>query len=197
MLNLPNEWVEETHGGPSFRVGQACGTANISAMIRALLIPIAGFALAACALDITDPESRLAGLPDGLDVQLTVEPGEVRQHEHFSAQLTVTNTTTQSIQVVTTHSCLAIPRVIRNGQRTPFWGSWWGCYAAITTHTFAPGETRSHTWDMRAELYSQHPGDVDGAPAPTGTYHIQAEFDTYSDGAQLPKPSLTRTLRVK
>jgi hypothetical protein len=166
-------------------------------MIRSLPLLLAGVALAACALDITGPQSNLEGLPEGLDVQFTVEPGEVRQHERFSAQLSVTNTTPQTIRVVTAHSCLAIPHVIRDGQPIPIKGSGWGCYAAITTHTFAPGETRMHTWDMRAELYAQHPGDVEGAPAPTGIYRVQAEFDTYSEDGPYRKPLIERTLRVK
>jgi hypothetical protein len=62
--------------------------------------------------------------------------------------------------VVTAHGCLAIPHVLRNGVRVPFKGSWWGCTAAITTHIFAPGETKTRTWDMLAELYAEHPGDL-------------------------------------
>jgi hypothetical protein len=166
-------------------------------MIRALPLLIAGVALAACALDMTGPQSNLDGLPEGLQVQFTVEPGEVRQHERFSAQLSVTNTTTKTIRVVTAHSCLVIPHVIRDGQRIPLKGSLWGCYAVITTHTFAPGEKRTHTWDMQAELYAQHPGDVEGAPAPKGTYLVQAEFDTYTENGPSRKPLIERALRVK
>jgi hypothetical protein len=166
-------------------------------MIRALPLLLAGVVLTACALDITDPQSNLEGLPRGLNVQLEVEPGEVRQHEPFSVLLSVTNTTTQTIRVVTAHSCLAIPHVIHDGQPIPIKGSGWGCYAAITTHTFAPGGTRTYTWDMRAELFAQHPGDIEGAPAPQGTYRVQAEFDTYSENGPQRKPWIERSLRVK
>jgi hypothetical protein len=170
---------------------------NSSAMLRAPLALVAGVALAGCTLDFAGPRFSLEGLPKGLDVQFTVEPGEVRQHEPFSAQLTVTNRTTQAIQVVTAHGCLALPRVILNGQRIPFQGSAWGCTAAITTHSFAPGATRSHTWDMRAELYSEHPGNAAGVPAPRGTYRIQAEFDTFSEHGPVRKPTVETTLHVK
>jgi hypothetical protein len=166
-------------------------------MIRAFPLLIASVAFAACALDIIAPRSDLDSLPPGLDVQFTVEPVEVRQHERFTAQLSVTNTTADTIRVVTSHGCLVIPNVIRNGQRIPFKGSWWGCTAAITTHSFAPGETRMNTWEMAAELYAEHPGDIEGAPAPKGNYLVQAEFDTYSENGPSRKPSVERPLRVK
>jgi hypothetical protein len=166
-------------------------------MIRKSLFLFSVPALAACALEIAGPGSSLEGLPEGLEVTFIVEPGEVDQHAPFSAQLSVTNTTNDMIQVVTAHSCLAIPNVLRNGQRVPFKGSWWGCYAAITTHSFAPSETRSMTWDMQAESYAEHPGDVDGAPAPKGSYVVQAEFDTYPADGSSRKPAVERTLRVR
>lgn len=166
-------------------------------MIRAFLLLLPGLALAACAFDITGPRFGPEGLPEGLDVTFTVEPGEVGQHAPFTVQLSVTNTTSDPIEVVTAHGCLAIPHVIRDGKRVPFKGSLWGCTAAVTTHTFAPGETRSLTWEMRAELYAQHQGDVDGAPAPTGTYRVQAEFDTPAVDGSSRKPTVERTLRVR
>jgi hypothetical protein len=166
-------------------------------MLRSVPILAAVAAFAACALEITAPETDLAGLPAGLDVQLTVEPAEVRPHDPFSVRLSVTNTTSDTIHVVTSHGCLAIPHVIRNGQRIPFRGSWWACTAAFASHTFAPGETRTRTWDMRAELYAEHQGDVEGAPAPRGTYLVQAEFGTYSETGPWTRPLIERTLRVK
>jgi hypothetical protein len=166
-------------------------------MIRALLPLAAGVVLTACPSDITAPQFNLEGLPAGLDVQLTVEPGEVRQHEPFSASLILTNTSTETIQVVTSHGCLVILNVNRNGERIPFQGSSWGCTAAITTHTFAPGATRSYAWNLRAELYAQQAGDVEGAPAPTGAYLVQVVFDTRPENGQTRKPLIERTLRVK
>jgi hypothetical protein len=67
--------------------------------------------LAACALDITGPQTDLTGLPAGLDVQFTVEPGEVRQHAPFTARLTVTNTTSDTLRVTT--------RLVRGPGRVP------------------------------------------------------------------------------
>jgi hypothetical protein len=112
-------------------------TTNRYPVLRVPLLLFAGAALAGCTLEFAGPRFDLEGLPDGLVVQFTVEPAEVRQHEPFSAQLTVTNSTAQTIQVVTAHGCLAVPHVILNGQRIPFKGSWRGCTAAITGHTFA------------------------------------------------------------
>jgi hypothetical protein len=166
-------------------------------MIRTSVLLLTGVALTACVLDIAGPQPVTDGLPEGLRVELTVEPGEVAQHEAFSVHLSVTNTTSHIIEVVTAHGCLAIPHVRRNGERIPFQGSWWGCTAAITTHTFAPGETWSRTWEMRAELYAEHPGEVDGVPAPKGTYHVQAEFDTLPVSESSRKPVVERTLRVR
>lgn len=166
-------------------------------MIRILALLIAGATSVACAHQITGPHTDLSGLPSGLDVQFTVAPGEVRPHEAFSAELTVTNTTAEVIKVVTANGCLAVPHVIRDGQRVPFRGSNVGCYAAVKTHTFAPGETRTHVWDMRAELYAEQPGEVEDAPAPAGTYVVQAEFDTYSEHAPNRKPVVERALQVR
>jgi hypothetical protein len=109
----------------------------------------------------------------------------------------VTNTTNDTIHVVTAHSCLAIPNVLNNGERIPFRGSGWGCFAAITTHSFGPGEVRSIKWDMKAELYAEQPGDVDGAPAPKGSYVVQAEFDTYPVDGSGRKPAVEAKLRVQ
>ena len=166
-------------------------------MIRrhALLLAVALIA-SACPYELTGPQSSLEGLPEGLEVALTVEPGEVGQHAPFTVQLTVANTTAEPLEVTTANGCLAIPNVLRDGRRLPFEGSWWGCSAAITTHVFAPGETRTQTWAMRAELYAEHPGDVGGAPAPKGMYWVQAEFDTYVPGLSR-KPSVAAVLRVR
>lgn len=161
---------------------------------RSLLIFFVA-ALAGCNLELAGPGPSLDGLPEGLDVVFTVDPSAVVQHAPFSVRLDVTNTTTATIEVVTAHGCLAIPHVVRNGQRVPFRGSWWGCAAAITMHSFAPGETRSITWDMRAELYAEHTGDVEGAPAPKGNYLVKAEFDIYPVNSGR-KPAVTRSLRV-
>lgn len=166
-------------------------------MIRKLFLPlVAGLTLTACPLDITGRQSSLEDLPEGLEVSLTVEPGEVRQHEPFSVHLRVANTTTETIPMVTAGGCLAIPKVIRDGERVPFKGSWWGCTGAITTHTLAPGEIRLRSWDMYAELYAEHTGDPDGAPAPKGAYRVQAEFYTYAEGGSGPNPAVESSLRV-
>ena len=169
-------------------------------MIRRLLL-LAVFALfalsaTACPFEIAGPATNLDSLPQGLEVTFAVEPGEVAQREPFTVTLSVRNTTTEPITVTTAHGCLAVPHVIRDGERIPFKGSWWGCGAAITDHVFPAGETRTMTWSMRAELYAQHEGDVDGAPAPKGTYWVQAEFDSYVPGNP-EKPSVVAPLRVR
>lgn len=166
-------------------------------MIRAFLLLVTSAALAACALDIADPEVRLEGLPEGLEVGLMVDPAEVNPHEPFTTQLKVTNTTPDTIRIVTAHGCLVTLNVVRNEKRIPFEGSAFGCTASITTHTFAPGETHSMDWKMRAELYAQYTGEVEGAPAPKGTYRVRAEFDTYSETAPQRKPTVEAELLVR
>lgn len=166
---------------------------------RAVAI-LASLALAACASDpvaVPGPRATLEGFPAGLEARFTVEPGEVRQHEAFTAHLEVTNTTPDTIRVVTAHGCLVVPHVLLDGRPVPLQGSWWACTAAATGHVFAPGETRARTWEMRASLYAQEPGDVDGAPAPRGTYRIVAEFDTYSETPPYAKPAVEAPLRVR
>lgn len=167
-------------------------------MIRKLLPLVAGLTLSACPLNITGPQSSVeSGLPEGLNASITVEPGEVRQHEPFVVTLRVENTTGRSIRVVTAHGCLVIPNVILDGRRVPFKGSTWGCTAATATHTFAPGEIRLQTWNMRAELYAAHAGEVDGAPAPKGVYRVQAEFDTLTGDGTGRKPAVETSLEVR
>lgn len=150
-----------------------------------------------CGADIIGPAHSLEGLPQGLRVELVVEPAVITAHAPFTARLSVTNTTTRELTVVTAHGCLAIPHVMRSGTRVPFEGSWWGCTAAITAHVFAPGEVRTRVWEMRAQLYAEHPGDKDGAPVPPGVYRVQAEFDTYSPSGPNRKPVIERALVVR
>lgn len=176
-------------------------------MIRAALLLVVGVALTGCALELTTPQpqllegppdgSEVEGLPQGLGVELRVEPGEVAQHGTFTVTLTVTNTTPAPIHLDTAHGCLAIPHVLRDGHRVPFQGSAWGCVAAITTHAFRPGEPRVITWTMQAELYAEHPGDEEGLPAPKGTYLVQAEFETFSPEGPTPNPVVERLLVVR
>lgn len=161
------------------------------------LLALALTALVSCARETTAPADNLDGLPAGLDVQFVVNPGAVHQRGAFATLLNVTNTTADTIRVVTAHGCLAIPRVIRNGARIPFKGSAGGCTAAITTHVLAPGAVWSRTWEMHAELYAQEPGDADGTPAAAGMYRVQAEFDTFAEDGPTQKPTIERPLRVR
>jgi hypothetical protein len=171
---------------------------------RGLLLAALAATAAGCGHDPTGarvgPETSMSvveGLPAGLRVEFTVEPGEVAQWAPFDVTLNVTNTTSEEIQVVTAHGCLVLPHVFRNGTRVPFVGTAWGCTAAITTHRFPPGGTRSYHWRLRAELYAEHPGDVEDAPAPTGAYRVTAIFDTFSEQGLLAKPMVERALRVR
>jgi hypothetical protein len=162
-----------------------------------LLAALPFLALAACGADPTGPDPLLNRLPNGLDVRLTVAPPEVSPHAPFTVTLEVTNPTSDTLRVVTAHGCLAVTEVLRGSERVPLQGSGWACYAAITTHTFAPGETRTRTWPMRAELYARDAGDPDGAPAPRGTYTVQARFDTLT-GDGMPEPlRVEAPLRVR
>lgn len=153
--------------------------------------------LAACSLDTTAPVTYLDGLPSQLAVDLTVEPENVAPHEPFTVTLTVVNTSSSAVQVTTPHSCLALPHVIRGGQRIPFNGTALGCFTVISSHTFAPGVVVTHTWELKADLYSQYPGDLDGAPAAKGDYIVQAQFDTSPVPATGRKPVIERLLRVR
>lgn len=162
---------------------------------RILVTALAAAALTACGAYVTAPGTNLSGLPEGLHVGLTVAPDTVAQGGAFDATLTVTNRTAGTIRVTTAHGCLATPHVMREGRRVPFEGSGYGCTAAITTHTFAPGESRSQRWEMRAELYAEHPGDVDGQQAPSGDYLVRMEFDLR--GPDGTKPFIERSLLVR
>jgi hypothetical protein len=162
-------------------------------MTRAVFILLA-LCTAGCDVELLDPSAG-ADLPEGLAVSFTVAPAEVAQHAPFTAELRITNTTAEPLSVVTSSGCLAVPHVMRNGTRVPFRGSWWGCFGAVTTHSFEPGQTHVVRWDMTADLYPEHPGDVDGAPAPRGTYRVTAEFSLFIDD-QVRRAQVQRTLRV-
>jgi hypothetical protein len=153
-------------------------------------------ALASCSTDISGPTPLLNEVPAGLTADLSLSPNEVAQHARLTARLDVRNDTPDTIRVVTAHGCLTTLSVVRDGRRIPFAGSALGCTAAITTHTFAPGQTRSRTWELRAELYSEFPGDVEGTPAPRGTYRVRAEFDLLGAGDG-ERPGVETILRVR
>lgn len=157
---------------------------------------LAALLLTGCSLELVTPGPNTDGLPDGLEISLVVTPNEVSQHAPFHVRFTATNTTAEPMQIVTSHGCLVTPAVFRNGQRLPFAGSGVLCTAAITTHTFLPGETKAFEWVLRAELYAQHDGDVEGAPAPRGTYAVRVEFDIATEGSNR-KPGAEATLRVR
>jgi hypothetical protein len=164
-------------------------------MVRSCLLALV--LLSACTLEITTmPRHALEGLPAGLDARLTVEPDEVQQHASFTVLLTVTNTRTVPIQLVTAHGCLALPHVLLNGRRVPFEGTALGCTAAITTHTFAAGQSHVLQWELRAELYAEHREDPADRPAPKGDYRVRAEFETYSLSSP-ERPAVEAPLRVK
>jgi hypothetical protein len=166
-------------------------------MFRKLLFLLPSVVLVACDFELAGPHSELDGLPEGLEVRLAVEPGEVSPHAPFTVHFSATNTTPDSIYLVTSHGCLVIPAVLRNGKRIPFRGSGWACTAAITTHTFAPGETRKIAWQMRAELYAENSGDRDGVPAPKGNYIVQAAFETRAIDDSGRTPVVEASLRVR
>jgi hypothetical protein len=150
--------------------------------------------LAGCSLEITSFSTDT--LSGGLEVELTLHSAEVDRDTPFTVRFTATNTTTVPLQIVTGHGCLVTPGVYRNGVRVPFVGSAWGCTAAITTHVFEPGETKVFEWEMRARLYAQHEGDIEGAPAPSGRYTVRVEFDTMPVGSQR-RPGVEEPLRVR
>lgn len=163
-------------------------------MIRSLLCLLPALALAGCYFEINAPRIERQELPEGLAVDLVVDPATVNAGEPFIVQLNVTNTTSDTIQIATSHGCLVTVNILRHGRRVPFKGSDWGCTAAVRVHTFPPGETHERSWVMRAELYAEKGWKVDGRPAPRGGYIVQAEFDTAPRGEG---PAVETALVVK
>jgi hypothetical protein len=84
-------------------------------MVRTIAYFLASVLLGACALDPTVPRLTTDGLPDGLEVSLTVAPDEVRQHQPFTVRFTATNTTSDTIRITTSHGCLVIPAARKPG----------------------------------------------------------------------------------
>lgn len=160
-----------------------------------ILVGLAGLGLAACELDFTSPETDLEGLPDGLVVDLEVEPAEVRQHGAFSLRLRILNTTDEPIVISTGISCLAHPHVKRGGKWMPFRGTDLACLAVGVAHVFEPGEVYERVWDLEATLYSQSPRDIEGAPAPKGKYAAGLTFGGSSLSGSFPV--IERSLRVR
>jgi hypothetical protein len=161
--------------------------------MRTLPVLLLSITLSGCAMESLTPRNTLEGLPPGLEVSLTVEPDRVERHAPFVAGFSATNTTADTIRIVTAGGCLVRPGVFRSGARVPVQGSNLVCYGAITTHTFAPGAGREMSWPMRAELYAEHPGDIEGAPAPAGSYRVRAEFDLLAGN----RPAVEATLLVR
>lgn len=166
-------------------------------MTRTIVLSLLSLLLAACSQEPTVPRLTAEGLPEGLEVSLVVEPEAVGPHQPFTVRFAAANPTSDPIRITTSHGCLVLPGVYRDGRRIPFQGSAWGCTAAITTHVFAPGETKSVTWEMRAELYAENPGEREGAPAPAGIYRVRAEFDVPPPDGSTRKPGVEATLRVR
>jgi hypothetical protein len=162
-----------------------------------LLMFLPSLILAACSLEIATPGPTTGGLPEGLEAKLVVEPAEVAQHAPFTVRITVTNTSADTIRIVTGHGCLALPNLTQRGSRIPFKGTDLGCTAAITTHSFAPGEVVTLNWAMRAELYAEHHGDRDDAPAPRGAYIVVAEFGGMPGDGVGDRPKLSAPLWVR
>jgi len=165
-------------------------------MRRASLLLLGTLALSACNGVISGPDPVHVTIPAGLRLELTLSTDRVEQHGEFMTTVTATNVSDHTLSVVTPSGCLYTLDVYRGDVRVPFDGTAWGCHTAITTHVFAPGESRTHEWMLRARLYAEHPGDVEGAPAPKGTYSVRARFDTaWQTGG--PAPVVARTLTVR
>jgi hypothetical protein len=161
-------------------------------MFRRLAIVLGSLSLASCALDLAGPEQQLPGLK----VELSVEPNEVAPGDPFTAHVHLTNTTSDTIKLVTSESCLANLEILQGDERMPFRGEWLGCLTVITTHTFAPGETKTRSWELRAELHAK--STEEPTPAPKGSYVVRAKIgmdpDDMSSGR---RPVVEAELRVK
>jgi hypothetical protein len=160
------------------------------------LLLLGTIALSACATEIAGPDPVNVSHPEGLLLELTLSSDEVEQHGTLVATVSATNVSGDTVRVVTPGGCLHTLHVYRAGARVPFDGTAWGCRAAITTHVFAPGESRTQEWTLSASLYAEHPGDVEGLPAPRGSYSVRAEFDTgWESGG--PPTVVARPLSVR
>lgn len=146
-------------------------------MLRQFPLLLASLIIAACSSATTDPTILLDDLPYGLAVEFTMDPVEVGPHDPFSVSLSLTNTTNDTITIVTPNHALAMPRVVRDGERILFRGSDLGFFPVVTTRTFAPGEQVTRTWELRAELMSMDDDDeIVWLPAEPGAYLVQVEF---------------------
>jgi predicted transcriptional regulator len=165
-------------------------------MWRLSALLLAAMVLAGCDELPTEPGfARVDGLPEELVFSLELLPDEVEPHGDFVVIFEVKNRSWRSVKVGTPHSCLVLPSVYRNGERVPFRGTAHVCLAVVTTHTFPPGETKTLTWNLQAELHAQHPGDPEGTPAPPGTYRVRAEFEFSPRNGQ--RPGVGAPLRVR
>ena len=163
-----------------------------------VIVRIAASVFLAVSLTACSSPTEVPGSPNligdelgGLTASLAIDRAAVGPHEEFTLTFHVANTTADTIRLATPHTCLALPHVRRDGKRIPFDGTALGCGAALTTHAFAPGFQRTTVFRLRAELYAEHPGDVDGVAAPVGSYLVQMVFETAD------RPALTRALVVR
>lgn len=142
------------------------------------------------------PPGETTVVAGGFDIVLSVRPHEVRPQEGFTVDLRVTNRRPREVTITTSHGCLALPSIHRGGDRIPFEGTALGCTAAVTDHTFGPGETAILSWEVEATLYAERAGDPDGVPAPAGDYVVRAEFDPGASDDRSPLPTVEAGLRV-
>jgi hypothetical protein len=138
------------------------------------LLPLLG--VLACTVEIAAPATGEAGVGaeqrvivvDGIHAALEVAPSEVERTFPFRAQLTLTNTTATPSTWTSGSSCLAFLNVYRGDARIPLRGTDYGCLAVITTHTLAPGQSKTANWDLVAQT-------TDGSALTPGEYVLEAD----------------------
>jgi hypothetical protein len=108
----------------------------------------------------------------------------------------VINVSADTIQINTSDSCLFDPVIYEIHRRFAMTGIVWGCAQIGTTHTFPPGETRSFTWPMKAEVYARTTdGAVGIAAAPKGVYLMTAKLHGLS--VEGNSPEIKAFIRVR
>jgi hypothetical protein len=138
------------------------------------LVPLLG--MLACTVEIAAPATGEAGVGGeqrvivvgGIRATLALAPNDVERTYPFRAQLTLTNTTATTSTWTSGSSCLAILNLYRGAARIPLRGTDYGCLAVITTHTLAPGESKTASWDLVAQT-------TDGSALIPGEYVLEAD----------------------
>lgn len=153
------------------------------------LLPILALC-GACSTNALGPGHRIE---EGIELRLSVRPSEIRPHQPFTAQVSITNRRSHRVTLVTRQSCIALFEVYAGNQPTALSGTENSCHPAVTQHTLAPGQSLRRALPIWAEA-------PNGAPISRGEYVLRVSFSSEVfeiNGAPVVLPDLEQRVVIR